>query len=117
MLRMRNYELLTIINSEISDEDIEDKIEKIKQLITKEGGEIKDLNKWGKRRLAYEVNKAKKGFYLLIQFSLNPQLVKEVERDLKYVDGIERFMTVSISEGMASTDLRSDDDRKEEAVL
>lgn len=112
----RNYELLTILDSEIPDEDIDNYIEKIKGMIIKEGGEVNDVNKWGKRRLAYEINKAKKGFYLLLQFSCKPQKVREIEMDLKFVDGLERFMTVVVSDKVASSAQEANLKQIEEAI-
>ena len=98
VLRMRKYELLIILNPDISEEGLETMIEKITQNIKKEGGEVSGVDKWGKRRLAYEVKRSKKGFYLLVQFSCEPDRVKEIERGLKFVEGIERFMTIVFSE-------------------
>ncbi len=90
----RDYELLVILNYEISDEDIETQLQRIREIITKKGGELKNVNKWGKRRLAYEINRAKKGFYLLVNFTCKPNAIREIEQELKFVEEINRFMTV-----------------------
>ncbi|MBN2372799.1 30S ribosomal protein S6 [bacterium] len=111
-----NYELLCILNSEIPDEDIETYIDKIKGIIVKEGGEVTNINKWGKRRLAYDIHKYKKGFYLLLQFLCDPQNVKEIGMDLKFVDNLERFMTVAISDKMASSGQEANLEQLEEAI-
>jgi len=114
---MRKYELLIILNPDISEEDLENMVEKITQSIKKEGGEIGGVDKWGKRRLAYEIKRSKKGFYLLVQFSCEPQRIKEIERGLKFVEGIERFMTIALSEKMDLALSRSySAENKEEAV-
>ena len=114
---MRKYELLTIINADLSDEEIENMGEKISQVIKKEGGEVAGIDKWGKRRLAYEVKKAKRGFYLLHQFSCEPQAIKEIEKGLKFIDGIERFMTLALSEkGDFSLSKSYSAENREEAI-
>jgi len=97
---MRKYELLIILNAEIAEEELDNLIERITQNINKEGIEISGIEKWGKRRLAYEIRKSKKGFYLLVQFSCEPQAVREIEKGLKFIDGIERFMTVVLSDNI-----------------
>lgn len=115
---MRRYELLVILNAEISEEDLENVIERITQVIKKEGGEVSGVDKWGKRRLAYEIKKTKKGFYLLVQFTGESRLVKEIERSLKFMEGIIRYMTVALSEKIDLSLSRSySAENREEAVL
>lgn len=113
---MRSYELLIILDSEIPEEEIDNHIDRLKDLITKKGCEIKDTNKWGKRRLAYEIKKSKKGFYLLLEFAAEPQVISELERDLKFVDGIERFMTVVRSDKAIGPEAKAELEFSEEAV-
>lgn len=115
---MRKYELLIILNGEIVEEELDSLIEKITQNIKKDGVEVKGIDKWGKRRLAYEVKKSKRGFYLLVQFSCEPQSIKEIEKSLKFVDGIERFMTVVLSDKVdLSASGTNPSENREEAVL
>ena len=116
---MRKYELLTILNAEISEEDIDNMIEKIKQAIKKEGVEIIGVDKWGKRRLAYEIKKSKKGFYLLIQFSCEQHDLREIDKGLRFIDGIERFMIVVLSEkaSLSAASGAYSSENREEAVL
>ena len=115
---MRRYELLVILNADISEEDLDNLIERITKGIKKEGGDIYGVDKWGKRRLAYEIKKTKKGFYLLIQFTCKPEAVKEIERGLKFIDGIERFMTIVLSDKVDLSVSRSYfSEDKEEALL
>jgi len=114
---MRKYELLTIINADLSDEEIENMGEKISQGIKKEGGDVVGLDKWGKRRLAYEIKKAKRGFYLLHQFSCEPQAIREIEKGLKFIDGVERFMTLVLPEkGDFSLSKSYSAENREEAI-
>lgn len=110
------YEMLVILNYEITDEEIESKIEKIRDILSKEKGEIKGINKWGKRRLAFEIKKTKKGFYLLLQLMLEPDSITNIEHDLKYVEGINRFMIARISEKGAAPFPDTELDMTEEAI-
>jgi small subunit ribosomal protein S6 len=107
---MRKYELLIILNSEITEEELDNMIEKITQGIKKEGVEIIGVDKWGKRRLAYEIKK---------QFSCELQALREIEKGLKFIDGIERFMIVVLSD-KADLSVSSgpySSENREEAVL
>ena len=101
---------------EIPDEELEKKIEKIKEIIAREGGEVKGTNIWGKRRLAYEIKKSKKGFYLLIQLTCEPHIVKEIEHGIKFIDGIQRFMTV-VASGKRVTPISETDLKKTEEAM
>ena len=116
---MRRYELLSILNSEITEEELDNMVEKITQGIKKEGVEIFGVDKWGKRRLAYEIKKSKKGFYFLVQFSCEQQTLREIEKSLKFIDGIERFMIVVLSEkaNLSVVPETYSSDNREEAVL
>ncbi|MGA1842935.1 MAG: 30S ribosomal protein S6 [bacterium] len=115
---MRRYELLVILNAEISEEDLEKVVDRITQVIKKEGGEVSGVDKWGKRRLAYEIKKTKKGFYLLVQFAGEARLLKEIERNLRFMEGIIRYMTVALSEKVDPSLSRSySAENREEAVL
>ncbi|MGA1796406.1 MAG: 30S ribosomal protein S6 [bacterium] len=115
---MRRYELLVILNAEISEEDLEKVVDRITQVIKKEGGEVSGVDKWGKRRLAYEIKKTKKGFYLLVQFSGETRLLKEIERNLRFMEGIIRYMTIALSEKLDPSLSRSySAENREEVVL
>lgn len=113
---MRSYEFLGILNSEIPEEEIDSTTEKIKEIITKQGGEVKNIKKWGKRRLAFEVKKTKKGFYVLLRFVCEPKAMKEINRDMKFVEGIQRYMIVVLAEGANISEFESDFEQREEAV-
>lgn len=113
----KKYEMIVILNNDMTDEDIDKQLDKIKEVIAKESGEVKNINKWGKRRLSFELKKSKKGFYVLIQFSCEPNLVQDIGQALKFVDGVERFMTVVASDRGAASVAESDLENAEEAVV
>jgi len=78
----------------VSDEDITALIERSQTIITDRKGVVAKIDKWGKRRLAYEINKQKDGYYFLIDFAGDGPIVAEIERNYKIDDRILKFMTV-----------------------
>jgi small subunit ribosomal protein S6 len=95
---MRIYEELFIVRPDASDEEIDQMIAQLKQVITDAGGTIEKEDKWGKRRLAYRVQKRDEGFYVLLQFSSGPEVVKELERRLRVSDLTLKYLTVRIDQ-------------------
>jgi small subunit ribosomal protein S6 len=72
-----------IVRPDITDEELDPFIEQIRTVVTTSGGTIDKVEKMGVRRLAYAVNKKDDGYYVLVQFTSNPQLVRELERRLR----------------------------------
>lgn len=91
---MRAYELMVILKSGLEEEALEAAIEKISSLITNNNGELVKVEKWGKRRLAYEVNGNTDGFYVVIDFNADNEATTEVDRVLKITDEVVRFLLV-----------------------
>ncbi len=90
---MHKYETIFIINSNLGEEEINGLVEKFKTLIAS-AGEIENVDEWGKRRLAYEIDDMKEGYYVLIDFSADPSSITELERIYKITDGILRHIVV-----------------------
>ena len=95
---MRIYEELFIIKPDATEEEIDQVIEQMQGVITTAGGTIDKMDKWGKRRLAYRVDKHREGHYVLIQFTAGPETVHELERRLRVTDAVIKFLTVRIDE-------------------
>jgi small subunit ribosomal protein S6 len=91
---LKRYEVIAIVKSDLSDEDITAIIDRSQTIITDRKGVIAKLDKWGKKRLAYEINKQKDGFYFFIDFAGDGPIVAEIERNFKIDDRILKFMTV-----------------------
>ncbi len=91
---MRAYELMLIVNPNLDEEATEAVIEKAQGLITQGGGEITNVNKWGKRRLAYEIQGNTDGFYVVIDFNADNETTTEVDRVLKITEEVVRFLLV-----------------------
>lgn len=91
---MNSYELLYIIDNEISDEAKEAVIAKISNVVTDNGGTIDGVDKWGTRRLAYPINYKTEGYYVLVNFTAEPTLPSELERVMRITDSVVRFTVV-----------------------
>ena len=95
---MRIYENLFIVKPDATEEEIDALVEQMSKNVTTAGGTIDKVEKWGKRRLAYRVEKNREGFYVLLQFSSEPEIVKEFERRMRVQDSVIKFLTVRIDE-------------------
>ncbi|MDF2939085.1 MAG: rpsF [Paenibacillaceae bacterium] len=92
---MRKYEVMYILRSELEQEVVQTTVEKFANIITSNGGEITKSDLMGKRRLAYEINKMRDGFYVLVHFNAEPAVVSELDRVLKISDEVIRFLIVN----------------------
>ena len=97
---MHVYENIVILNAALSDEEIETATGKIRDLITNAGGEILKLDPWGRRKLAYEIKKQKKGFFLLLLFRSVPSLIKKLEDYYKVYDPVVKYMVIRLDKKM-----------------
>ena len=103
---MRNYEELFIVKPESAEEEIDQLVEQLRQAIAAAGGDVEKIEKWGLRKLAYQVRKHREGFYVLLQFSASPHAVREVERRLRVAEPVLKFLTVRIDEKMKKIEKR-----------
>ena len=91
---MKAYELLFFVAPSIDEETRAAVMKRIETTITTDKGEIDNVDNWGKRKLAYEVNGLTDGDYTLIDFHANPDSIAELDRVLRITDAVERFMIV-----------------------
>jgi small subunit ribosomal protein S6 len=103
---MRIYEELFIIKPDAPDEEADAFIEQLRTQLTAAGATVDKVDKWGKRRLAYRVDKYREGSYVLFQFTAEPEKVKELERRLRVSDLVLKFLTVRIDETLKRLDKR-----------
>jgi small subunit ribosomal protein S6 len=103
---MRNYEIMFIVNPNTPEEELDKINTQIEAVVTSGGGTITKIEKMGKRRLAYEIDRNREGFYVLFVISANGDIVKEAERRLRVMDAVIKYITVR-------TD---DDDRRFEKI-
>ncbi len=90
---MNNYEVMYIVKP-IEEEAFEAVVSKFEDLITANGGTVEKTDRWGKKRLAYEIQKLQEGIYVLVTFTAEPAAVKELDRVMKITDEVIRHMIV-----------------------
>ena len=102
----RIYEELFIIKPDAPDEEVDQFVETLRTQLTTAGAVVDKVDKWGKRRLAYRVDKYREGTYVLLQFTAEPGTVKELERRLRVSDSVLKFLTVRIDENLKRLEKR-----------
>lgn len=95
--QLRDYELVLIISPEVAEEKFDATIDNVSQFITEKGGTISNIERWGKRRLAYPIEHFVEGSYVLTRFRLKPTLSKELEANLQISEEVLRHLLVKLS--------------------
>ncbi len=95
-MRKHQYESAVIINAALEDEQIEQIIAKLKDTIEQNGGVIVDLDKWGRKRLAYQIRKSKIGYYVIFRFESPVEAIAKIERTYRLEESILRFLTIKL---------------------
>ncbi len=91
---MNKYELALVLNAKIEDDARAAVLERAKEYITRAGGTVTEVEEWGKKRLAYEVQKMNEGYYYFIQFEADTKVPAAVEQDVRILDNVLRFLCV-----------------------
>ena len=91
---MSKYELAVVVSAKLEDDARAEVIEKVKALVTRFGGNITDVDEWGKKRLAYEIQKMKEAYYYFIQFESETTTPGEIEEIIRIMDGVIRYLCV-----------------------
>ncbi len=92
---MRNYELVFIIQTELDEADTNSVIEKVSGWITESGGSVDKIERWGKKKLAYQIRKQREGYYVLMNVRMQPSYVRELERNLQFIEPVLRFLVTA----------------------
>ena len=95
---LRDYELMVILSPEVGDDVINESLERLNQGVTSRGGEVVDVNHWGRRRLAYPINRHLEGNYVVSQIKLDPAEVPGLEGSLRISEEVIRHMIVKAGE-------------------
>jgi small subunit ribosomal protein S6 len=103
---MRIYEELFVVRPDATDEEVDPLIEQLKTVITHSNGTLDKTEKWGIRKLAYRVMKHNEGQYILLTFTAEADVVKEMERRLRVSDLVMKFLTVRIDEKLKRVEKR-----------
>jgi small subunit ribosomal protein S6 len=91
-----DYELVVVIHPEVADDAVEPITNTLTQVITGKGGTITELNRWGRKRLAYPIKHLMEGNYVLIKFKLDPSANRELETTLKISEKIIRYLLIKV---------------------
>jgi len=91
---MHEYESIFVLHPDVSDAQVDVEVEKIREFLTSRHGEVTEIQKWGRRKLAYEIAKNREGIYTLIRFNAEPGLPAELDRRYRLNESMIRFLTV-----------------------
>lgn len=91
---MRKYECVYIISPTLEEEQVKAMVERFNNLVS-QNGELESTEEWGKKKLAYEVQDQKEGYYVLMNFSANPDFPAELERNFKITEEVLKYLVVS----------------------
>jgi small subunit ribosomal protein S6 len=91
-----NYELVVVVRPEADEENFESTVESISRFITGKGGVVSEVERWGKRRLAYPIKQHGEGHYVLTRFQMKPEYNKELETSLKISEDVIRHLLIKL---------------------
>ncbi|MDP8923028.1 MAG: 30S ribosomal protein S6 [Chloroflexota bacterium] len=95
---MRDYELMVVLTPDLHDQGVEETTERVRSLVTARGGEVTDLQPWGRRRLAYPISKFRDGFYAVAKLKLDPGAAEPLDRALRLNETVIRHLLVRLDE-------------------
>lgn len=95
---MRNYEVMFIAHPDLDEQSLDALVERAKGWVTAAGGELVQLDLWGRRRLAYPIRKQTEGLYILMQTRMAPTGTAEIERSMRLNEQVMRFQVVRTDE-------------------
>ena len=91
---MNQYELALVVNAKIEDETRLATLEAAKELVTRFGGTVTNVDDWGKKRLAYEIQKMKEGYYYFIHFDADSTVPNEIEQRVRIMENVIRYLCI-----------------------
>ena len=91
---MNKYELTVVVNAKIEDDVRVATVEKVKEYVARYGGTVTNVDEWGKKRLAYEIQKMKEGVCYFIQFEADAKAPAEIERHVRIMENVIRYLCV-----------------------
>jgi small subunit ribosomal protein S6 len=97
-MHLRDYELIVIISPDVPEEELPSHLDKISEFITNKGGSVTEVERWGKRKLAYPINHFREGNYVLTRFKLEPGTTAELEVNLRISEKVLRHLLVRLGE-------------------
>ncbi|MBU1095585.1 MAG: 30S ribosomal protein S6 [Ignavibacteriae bacterium HGW-Ignavibacteriae-2] len=120
-MKNNHYESVVIINAALEDEHIDSNISRIEEFIKSHNGEIIDIDKWGRKRLAYPISKSKSGYYVIFRFISTRDLIAQLERTYRLDESIIRYLTIVLEpkalEFIAKQALQKKEEEAEKAEI
>ena len=98
---MHQYELMVILDPEIDERTVAPSLDKFLNVVRNDGGTIENIDIWGKRRLAYEIQKKSEGIYAVVNFTAEPATTNELDRQLKLSEAVMRTKVLRAEEAIA----------------
>jgi small subunit ribosomal protein S6 len=95
---VRDYELMVVLTPELDDDGVTATTERVKSLVTARGGEVVDVQPWGRRRLAYPIKRLRDGYYAVAKLKLDPEAAEPLDRSLRLTEPVIRHMLVRLDE-------------------
>ncbi|MBQ6322970.1 MAG: 30S ribosomal protein S6 [Lachnospiraceae bacterium] len=93
---MNKYELTVVVSAKLEDEERAATLERVKELITRFGGNVTDVDDWGKRKLAYEIQKMREAYYYFVHFEADATCPAEVENRIRIMEDVIRYLCVRL---------------------
>ena len=93
---MNKYELALVVNAKVEEDVKVATVESVKELIARFGGTVTNVDDWGKKRLAYEIQKMKEGYYYFIQFDADATVPSEIEQRVRIMENVIRFLCIRL---------------------
>jgi small subunit ribosomal protein S6 len=112
----RDYELGFILNPEVSEEQSNAILERVRQIVNTHDGEVVRINQWGRRRLAYPIQHQRDGFYVFFDMILTPETVSELDRNLKVTEEVLRHIIIRRDPKIAQKEREEREEREARAA-
>lgn len=93
---MREYEVMLILPAEADEKVVSTAVDRIAKVVSADGGEVSDIDRWGRRRFAFEIDHANEGYYAVISFSAEPASQAELDRVLNLADEVIRHKVIAL---------------------
>lgn len=113
-MELRCYESVAVYVPELDESQLEEQVNLVRNILESGGATLVDIEHWGKKRLAYEINRKREGQYVLFRFKAQGSLIEELERNYKLNSNILRYLTVKIKDLECQKTQESEKEEKEE---
>ncbi|MEE8385452.1 MAG: 30S ribosomal protein S6 [Dehalococcoidia bacterium] len=113
---MRDYELVIIVSPAVEDDAVSATVDRVQEFIAQQGGQVKEMAPWGRRKLAYPIDGFKEGNYVVAQLGLDPQSVRALEDHLKLTENVIRHLVVKLEDEEEEEEEEEEDEKAEEEV-